>query len=103
MLKSSLLNYKWENPNSRDAKLTFRLIVSENLHHTIEGSTFIATYIICFTYALMAYIVRMPPKFDVLIIFIWKIKMTIFLHLLESFVAKATTKPFVHPNGNEDT
>jgi len=50
--------------------LTFRLIVSENLHHTTEGCTFIATYIICFTYELVAYIVRMPPNFDGLIIFI---------------------------------
>jgi len=43
------------------------------------------------------------PKFDGLNFPIWKVKMIIFLQLLGSRVAKAITKPFAVPNGDEDT
>jgi len=47
--------------------------------------------------------VKTPPKFDGLNFFIWKVKMTVFLQSLGSRVAKAITKPFSVPNGDEDT
>ena len=51
----------------------------------------------------MAYNVKTPPQFDELNFPIWNVKMTIFLQSLGSRVAKATTKLFVHPDGDEDT
>ena len=51
----------------------------------------------------MADNVQTPSKFDRLNFPIWKVKMTIFLQSIGSRVAKAITKPFVVPNGNEDT
>ena len=50
----------------------------------------------------MADNVKTPYKFDGLNFSIWKIKMTI-SQSLGSRVAKAITKPFVVPNGDEDT
>ena len=47
--------------------------------------------------------IRTPPKFDGLNFLIWKIKMTVFLQSLGSRVAKAVTKPFSAPTGDEDT
>ena len=47
--------------------------------------------------------VKSPPKFDVLNFPIWKIKMNIFLKSLGVRVAKAITKKFIEPNGDEDT
>jgi len=51
----------------------------------------------------MAEGIMTPPKFDGLNFPIWKIKMTVFLQSLGSQVAKAMTKPFSAPLGNEDT
>ena len=42
-------------------------------------------------------------KFDGLNFLIWKVKMTIFLQSLGSWVAKAVTKPFSVPIGDKDT
>ena len=42
----------------------------------------------------MAEGIKTPPKFDGLNFFIWKVKMTVFLQSLGSWVAKAATKPF---------
>ena len=47
--------------------------------------------------------INIPPKFDGHNFPIWKIKMTIFLQSLESRVAKAVTKSFSVPDGDEDT
>ena len=43
------------------------------------------------------------PKFDGLNFPIWKVKMTVFLQFLGSRVAKAVTKLFSAPIGDEDT
>jgi len=43
------------------------------------------------------------PKFDGLNFPIWKVKMIVFLQSLESRVAKAVTRPFSIPIGDEDT
>jgi len=51
----------------------------------------------------MAEGIKTPPKFDGLNFLIWKVNMTIFLQSLRSRVAKAVTKPFSAPEGNEDT
>ena len=50
----------------------------------------------------MAEGIKTPPKFDGLNFPIWKVKMTMFLQSLESRVAKAVTKPFSAPLGDED-
>ena len=47
--------------------------------------------------------IKTPPKFDGLNFFIWKVKMIIFLQSLGSRVAKAVTKPFSAPTGDEST
>ena len=44
-----------------------------------------------------------PLKFDGLNFLIWKVKMTIILQSLGSPVAKAVTKSFSAPLGDEDT
>ena len=46
--------------------------------------------------------VKTSPKFDGLNFPIWKVNMAIFLQFLEICVAKAITKPFVIPEGDED-
>ena len=51
----------------------------------------------------MAEGIKTPPKFDGLNFSIWKVKMTMFLQSLGSRVAKAVTKPFNAPLGDEDT
>ena len=51
----------------------------------------------------MAEGIKTPPKFDGLNFPIWKVKMTVFLQSLGSRVAKAVTKPFSAPLGDEDT
>ena len=51
----------------------------------------------------MAEGIKTPPKFDGLNFPIWKVKMTVFLQTLGSRVAKAVTKPFSTPLGDEDT
>jgi len=51
----------------------------------------------------MAEGIKIPPKFDGLNFSIWKAKMTMFLQSLGSRVAKAVTKPFSAPVGDEDT
>ena len=51
----------------------------------------------------MAERIKIPPKFDGLNFSIWKAKMTMFLQSLGSRVAKAVTKPFSAPVGDEDT
>ena len=51
----------------------------------------------------MAVGIKTPPKFDGLNFPIWKVKMTVFLQSLGSRVAKAVTKPFSVPIGDEDT
>jgi len=51
----------------------------------------------------MAKGIKTPPKFDGLNFPIWKVKMTVFLQSLGSRVAKAVTKPFSVPSGDEDT
>ena len=51
----------------------------------------------------MAKGIKTPPKFDGLNFLIWKVKMTVFLQSLGSRVAKAVTKPFSAPLGDEDT
>ena len=51
----------------------------------------------------MAYNVKTTPKLDGFNFPIWKVKMIVFLQSLWSHVVKATTKLFVHTNGNEDT
>ena len=51
----------------------------------------------------MADNVKTLPKFDGLNLFIWKVKMTVFPQSLGSHVAKAITKSFLVPNGDEDT
>ena len=47
--------------------------------------------------------IKTPPKFDGLNFPIWKVKMTVFLQSLGSLVAKAVTKPFSAPLGDEST
>jgi len=51
----------------------------------------------------MAYGIKTPPKFDGLNFPIWKIKMTVFLQSLGSWVTKVVTKPFSIPADDEDT
>jgi len=51
----------------------------------------------------MAEGIKTPPKFDGLNFLIWKVKMTVFLQSLGNQVAKAVTKPFSVPSGDEDT
>jgi len=51
----------------------------------------------------MAEGIKIPPKVDDLNFPIWKVKMTVFLQSLGSRVAKAVTKPFSVPIGDEDT
>ena len=51
----------------------------------------------------MAKEIKTPPKFDSLIFSIWKVKMIIFLQSLGSRVAKAVTKSYSVPVGDEDT
>ena len=51
----------------------------------------------------MAEGIKTPSKFDRLNFSIWKVKVTIFLQSLGSRVAKAVTKPFSVPIGDEDT
>ena len=45
--------------------------------------------------------IKSPPKFDGLNFSIWKVKMTLFLKSLRVRVAKAITKEFVEPRGDE--
>ena len=47
--------------------------------------------------------IKSPLKFDGLNFPIWKVKMTLFLKSLGVRVAKAITKEFVVPHGDEDT
>ena len=47
--------------------------------------------------------IKTPLKFDGLNFLIWKVKMTVFLQSLKNRVAKAVTKPFSIPSGDEDT
>jgi len=51
----------------------------------------------------MAEGIKTPPKFDCLNFPIWKVKMTVFLQSLGSWVIKEVTKPFSIPIGDEDT
>ena len=51
----------------------------------------------------MAEGIKTPSKFDGLNFSIWKVKMTVFLQSLGSWVAKAVTKPFSVPIGDDDT
>jgi len=51
----------------------------------------------------MAEGVKTPSKFDGLNFPIWKVKMTVFLQSLGSRIAKAVTKHFSAPVGDEDT
>ena len=51
----------------------------------------------------MAEGIKTPPKFDDLNFLIWKVKMTMFLQSLGSWVVKVVTKPFSVPTGDEDT
>ena len=51
----------------------------------------------------MAEGIKTPPKFDGLNFPIWKVKMIMFLQSIGSRVAKAVTKPFSVPAGDEDT
>ena len=46
---------------------------------------------------------RTPPKFDGLNFSIWKVKMIIFLQSLGSWVAKAVTKLYSAPTGDDGT
>jgi len=47
--------------------------------------------------------IKSQPKFDGLNFPIWKVKMTLFLKSLRVRVAKAITKEFIEPHGDEDT
>jgi len=47
--------------------------------------------------------IKTPPKFDGLNFFIYRIKMTVFLQSLGSWVAKVVTKYFSVPIDDEDT
>ena len=47
--------------------------------------------------------IKSSPKFDGLNFPIWKVKMNLFLKSLGIKVAKANTKEFVKPHGDEDT
>ena len=47
--------------------------------------------------------IKTPTKFDGLNFPIWKVKMNLFLKSLRVRVAKAITKEFIEPNGDEDT
>ena len=51
----------------------------------------------------MAKGIKAPPKSNGLNFPIWKVKMTVFLQSLESWVAKAVTKPFIVPIGDDNT
>jgi len=47
--------------------------------------------------------IKSPPKFDRLNFPIWKVKMNLFLKSLGVRVAKAITKKFIEPHGDENT
>jgi len=47
--------------------------------------------------------IKSTPKFDGLKFPIWKVKMNLFLKSLGVRVAKAITKEFIEPHGDEDT
>ena len=47
--------------------------------------------------------IKSPPKLDGLNFPIWKVKMNLFPKSLGVRVAKAITKEFVEPHGDEDT
>ena len=47
--------------------------------------------------------IKSLPKFDGLDFPIWKVKMTLFLKSLGVRVAKAITKEFVEPRGDDNT
>ena len=47
--------------------------------------------------------IKSAPKFDGLNFPIWKVKITLFLKSLGVRVAKAITKEFIEPHGDEDT
>jgi len=47
--------------------------------------------------------IKTPPKFDGLNVFLWNVKMTVFLQFLGSWIANTITKPFILPDGDEDT
>jgi len=47
--------------------------------------------------------IKTPSKFDGFNFLIWKVKMTVFLQSLGSWVAKAVIKLFSVPVGDEDT
>ena len=51
----------------------------------------------------MAEAIKTPPKFDGLNFPIWKVKVTVFLQSLGSWIAKAVTKPFSVLIDDEDT
>ena len=51
----------------------------------------------------MADSIRTPLKFDGLNFSIWKVRMTVFLQSLGSWVPKAVTKPYSEPTGDDDT
>ena len=51
----------------------------------------------------MADSIRTPPKFDGLNFPIWKVRKIIFLQSLRCWVAKAVTKPYSAPTGEEVT
>ena len=51
----------------------------------------------------MADSIRAPPKFDGLNFPTWKVRMTVFFQSLGCWVAKAVTKPYSAPTGEEDT
>jgi len=56
-----------------------------------------------FTLAYIAEGIKIPPKFDGHRFLIWKVKMTVFLQFLGSWVAKMVTKLFSVPDNDEDT
>ena len=47
--------------------------------------------------------IKTQPKFDKLNFFIWKVKINLFLKSLWYIVAKAITKNFIEPEGDENT
>ena len=51
----------------------------------------------------MADNIKTPPKFDGLNFPIWKVRMNMFLQSLSSRVAKSLTKPYIAPEGEDDT
>jgi len=73
---------------------------------TLERSYLLITsFTILFssTIVKMAEGIKTPLKFDGLNFPIWKVKMTVFLQSIGSQIAKAVTKPFSIPIGDEDT